>query len=331
MKLDVCVFTHNPRKEAFEHTLRGLARQTLPRNQFHVWVVDNASSPPLHEADLEFLRAGGVQYTLLREDRLGHSYARVTAIGATTSEWIIFVDDDNELFDDYLGAVLQVISLKPHLGCFGGKLLLAEGILVPPWAKDMLGYIAIKDVGDEAITNCVDAWGHWEPPGAGAVVRRAVAEMFCQRIECYSDSGRLGRRGRSGLMSCDDSLMMRGAFRLGLCCSYEPNLRLWHHIDPRRLDFRYLLRLLYYLGRSHVVLERCLGHEIKRQSLKEGWKLLTSFSLSREKMFLLARQWGYFFESRSAAGVTPDVEAATVAIPLGSAPPATSEGSSDKT
>jgi glycosyltransferase involved in cell wall biosynthesis len=51
MKLDVCLFTHNPRKGAFEHTLRGLARQTLSRDQFHVWVVDNGSTPPLGEAD----------------------------------------------------------------------------------------------------------------------------------------------------------------------------------------------------------------------------------------------------------------------------------------
>jgi FkbM family methyltransferase len=319
VKIDVCVFTHNPKREIFAKALGSLARQTLTRDRFHVWVVDNSSSPPLGEADLMPLRAAGVEHTLLVEKKLGLSHARVAAIKSTRCEWLVFVDDDNELFEDYLAQVVAVIAAKPQLGCFGGKLLLPEGYEMPVWMRGMLPYVGIKDCGDQPITNCVDHWGDWEPPGAGAVVRRPLAELFCQRMQQFGDSGRLGRCGKHGLMSCEDSLLARGAFRLGLHCSYEPSLRLWHHINPARLQFRYFVRLFFNYGRSYVVLERSLGNMIQPKDFKDLWKLITNFPRSREKICRLAWQWGYLFESRNQSDLPLVV--ANVDLPAAPIPP----------
>jgi FkbM family methyltransferase len=317
MKLDVCIVTHNPRRPVFALVLQSIARQSLSRDAFHIWIIDNASTPPLTEADLGPLRHGGVPHTLVLEPRLGNAYGRAKAIEVTSSEWIVFVDDDNELAENYLEKVLEIARQKPHLGCFGGKLLLPPTYQVEPWIQPLLPYLAIKDCGDEVISNCVEHWGIWEPPTAGAAVRRPVLQLFSERMRLIGDTGRLGRRGKSGLMSCEDGVMMRGACLLGLHCSYEPKLKLYHHIDPARFNFKYLLRLCYYYGRSTVLMDRLLGHEVVAQTAKDAWKLITNFPRGRKKACRLAWQWGHFAESRSQSDMAAvAARLATAKIPL---------------
>lgn len=317
MNLDVCIVTHNPRRPVFALVLQSIARQSLSRDVFHLWIIDNASVPPLTEADLGPLRQGEVSLTLVLEPRLGNAYGRAKAIEVTSEEWIVFVDDDNELAEDYLATVVKLAQQKPHLGCFGGKLLLPPTYQVEPWIQPLLPYLAIKDCGDEAISNCAEHWGIWEPPTAGAAVRRPVLQLFSERMRLIGDAGRLGRRGSSGLMSCEDGVMMRGAYRLGLHCSYEPQLKLFHHIDPTRFDFKYLLRLCYYYGRSTVLMDRLLGHEVAVQTAKDAWKLITNLPRGRKKACLLAWQWGHFAESRNKSDVSVvAARLATATVPL---------------
>ncbi len=316
MKLDVCICTHSPRRPVFRRVLQSLASQTLPRDQFHVWIIDNKSQPPLDEGDLLPLKKAGVSYTLLTEPRLGNVFAREKAIASTTGEWIVFVDDDNELADDYLQTVVEIAKANPHLGCFGGKLLLAPDLAVSDWMLPLLPYLAIKDLGDEVISNCASEWGRWEPPTAGAAVRRPVLNLYLDNLKRFKESARLGRKGKKGLLSAEDSLMMRGAFSLNLHCAYQPRLKLWHHIDPNRLNFRYFLRLLYNYGRSYVILERSLGKQVEPANKKYLARLLTNFPKSREKACKLAWEWGYFVESRANRTVPSPVKIPAAPDPL---------------
>ena len=296
MDLDVCLCTHNPRPDTFRRVLEALARQTYPVHRFRVWIVDNCCDPPITEAWLGPLQAGGITWAIVREPRLGIAYAREQAIRATTGEWVVFVDDDNELFDDYLTCAAAIVRAHPRLGCFGGKLLLPLGSRVARWARPLLPYLAIKDHGEAPITRYSTQWGKWEPPTAGAVVCRRVLDLYVESLARWT-SLRLGRKGRNGLLSAEDSLMMRGAVRLQLQCSYQPQLRLWHHIDPARLKFLYLMRLLYSYGRSDVLLEHALGNRIGHARPRHLLRLLTQVPKSREGACRLAHGWGFYVES----------------------------------
>lgn len=300
-QLDVILCTHNPRRDVLEKAFTAIGRQTLPKPGYFVWVVDNGCSPALTERDLASLHRAGVQFKLLREPKLGLVFARLRAIRESTCEWCVFVDDDAVLHPDYLERAAEIAQKNPRFGCFGGKLLLPEKLRsqVPPWAVPMLPYLAIKDCGDEPITNCLDEWGNWEPPGAGAVVRRPLLDLFIKRLEENPRLGRLGRRGKHGLFSSEDSLMMRGAVRLGLSCSYQPALKLEHHLAPHRFQFSYLARLLYGLGRSQVILETTLGRPVARPRAKYAWHLLRRIPLDRVKFCRRAYEWGWFLESRA--------------------------------
>jgi len=255
MKLDVCLCTHNPRREILDLAVRSLARQTVGPGVIRLILVDNASTPALAEDVLGPLRQAGFDATLTREEKPGLTQARLHAIYRTSAPWMLFVDDDNELSDDFVAEGFAFIASRKDVGCFGGKLQLPETVPAPGWAKPYLPYLGIKDAGEEVITGAAEHWGLWEPPGAGFWIRRDQLEAYRSRIEDDPRSLRLGRIGRNGLASCEDSLMARQAVKLGLLNAYNPRLSLRHHLDPARFRLGHLLRLMHSYGSSHVLLE----------------------------------------------------------------------------
>src|SRR5215216_3255811 len=100
-ELSVIICTHNPRREYLERALAGLAAQTLPRDQWELVLVDNASNPPL-EPWFDVSREPKPR--LIQETQLGLTHARLRGVRESSGEIIVFVDDDNVLAPDYLEA-----------------------------------------------------------------------------------------------------------------------------------------------------------------------------------------------------------------------------------
>ena len=101
MKVDICICTHNPRIELLRTVISSIACQEVNPEQITVLLIDNASRPPVESTLLTPLMKRGVPYRVLNEPQLGLSRARIRAIQETTAEWVLFVDDDNELNSDY--------------------------------------------------------------------------------------------------------------------------------------------------------------------------------------------------------------------------------------
>jgi Glycosyl transferase family 2 len=257
--LPVVICTHNPHASSFPRVLAAIGRQTCPKDSFELVIVDNRSTPPITEALCRPYIGCEVRLRIVREEELGIGAARVRAIDTTTGAWLLFVDDDTEIMPDYIEQGLRIIGEAPQLGCFGGKLLLPDDLVPPDWARPLLGFLAIKDDSDTPITALTSAWGPWEPPTAGAFVRREVLNRFRCIFGAEEQARRLGRKGRTDLISGEDGLMMKGACVLGLAMSYQPALRLVHHINPRRLEFRTMLRLMEGHGRARAILERLVA------------------------------------------------------------------------
>lgn len=266
--LSIAICTHNPDPSLFERVLGAIAAQT--ERAFEVLVVDNASIPPLTEHVLDPLRSRGISARLVQEDRPGLVHARLRAIDATTSEWMLCVDDDNVLASDYVAQGFAFIRAHPEVAAFGGKLELPETMRPSRTLKPFLPYLAVRDVGDRPLMGLSDKWEIWEPPAAGAFVARAVLEDFAAFVRTHARAMTLGR-GPASFASCEDSLLMHSAYRLGRPTAYNPNLRLQHHIDPRRLSPTYLLKLMEGYGRSHVVLDRLIRGRISAPAYYETW------------------------------------------------------------
>ena len=267
--MQVCICTHNPRMAVFRRVLESIARQTHKPNGLEVVIIDNVSTPPISETECRDVLAP-TPVRVIRESEPGLAAARARAVAETDAEWLVLVDDDTELAPDYLESAWRVIEEHPRLGCFGGKLLLPDYIVPDPWVRPLLGFLAIRDVGDEPIVACANDWGIWEPPAAGAVVRRPLLERYRAVLVRNTAANRLGRKGEGSFGAGEDSLLMRGAYDLQLAASYQPSLRITHHIDPSRLRFKYLLGLMYGHGRSRIVLERVLRETSHRPKTRMG-------------------------------------------------------------
>lgn len=253
--IELCICTHNPRLGLLANVLRSVVAQDAAAGSFRVVLVDNASAPPVAEEVLAPLREAGIEARLLRESEPGLQRARLRAIHATASDWVLWVDDDNELFPDFIRRGLEFIAAHPEVGCFGGRLLLPAELQPAKWVNPFLPYLGIRDYGDDLIIARLQAWGPAEPAGAGAWVKRVVIDEYLRLAETSDSFFKLGRTGSSDLASCDDSCMMRCADTVGLACAYVPSLKLWHHLSPHRFRFRYLMKLMRAYGKSHVMLD----------------------------------------------------------------------------
>ncbi len=253
--LAVVLCTYNPCREVLGRTLDSLRRQTLAADRYELIIVDNNSSPPLAAGELEALAGRSIR--LVREGRQGLIFARRAGIRAVTAPLIVWIDDDNFLDPAYLETALEIAAREPEIGLFGGIAEPAWDRPAAGWKKPLLGYLGIRDYGDRPITSREPHWGHWEPIGAGMVARTIIARAYADFIEQSPRAGALGRKGNA-LLSCEDSLLARIANRLGYACSYQPALRLKHHMPPDRLKTTYLARLVYGMGRSYVRLEHLL-------------------------------------------------------------------------
>lgn len=255
----VCICTYNPPAARWRIVVDALVRQSAPRDAFHVIIVDNGSTPPLGPERMEPLLAAGIRARIVVEPQAGLSRARLKAIAETDDDYILFVDDDNELAPDYIQNAIAFARAHPQIGAFGGRLLLPRELQPAEWVGPFLASLGVRDYGPEPIINMdQDCWGEWEPAGAGAVVHRSVLDRYERWSKESPDFFKLGRSGRWGLASCDDSLMMRGATRVGLGNAYVPALSLRHHLNPKRFGFVYMMRLHYGYGQSFVRLDRIL-------------------------------------------------------------------------
>lgn len=270
-QLSVVLCTYNPRSDLLAKALRSISWQTLHADAFELVVVDNNSTVPLRTDVCERLAIRDVR--VIRELRQGLTYARVGGINATKAPVICFVDDDNELENDYLERVLEIAAAEPELGVWGG---ICEGVFeskVHGFKKKWLPHLGVRYVGTEPLTGDGDVWGEHEPIGAGICVRRTVANGYVAFVENVGGAGALGRKGKS-LLSGEDSLISRIACRLGYVVGYRPQLKLHHHITASRLRLRYLARLMQGHGRSYVVLQRLCGSLLPFVPADQVYKIL---------------------------------------------------------
>lgn len=297
--IDICLCTCNPRTEVLGLVLQSLARQTYSRSDFRLVVVDNASRPPIPDALVAPLRTMGICARVIYENRPGVFHARNRAMNATDGELLLWIDDDTELSSNYLAVCRSIADNNPDIGCFGGKLLLPRTLRFPDWSQPLHVYLAVVDRGDSIITRRANHWGPWEPPTAGAIVRRSVITQYLEFISNLPDDFVIGQVGTRQLLRGEDSLLMRMADRAGLACSYQPSLKLVHHIDMRRFRVIYLLKLLYGYGRSFVILEGLLGTPHPPMSPQEAWRFFWNIKKRDEcanvQTFLAMKAWNLGF------------------------------------
>ena len=241
MKVSVIVCTHNPRLDFLTHVIEALKAQTLPTSLWELLIVDNASTTPLAPV---LNLAWHPHQQVVREEKLGLTYARLRGITESAGDVLVFVDDDNVLHTNYLEQTLVVAKKHPRIGSWGGSVHPQFEQPPPDWTRRYWEMLAIKEVTQDHIGA--------SPIGAGLCIRRPVALHYCQQVLDCPLRLVLGRTG-SSLVSAEDMDLARCAKALDLEMGVFAALQLTHLIPAHRLTEEYLLRLMEAMEFSNLL------------------------------------------------------------------------------
>jgi glycosyltransferase involved in cell wall biosynthesis len=256
--ISVIICAHNPRTDYLRQVLQGLRDQTLPLDQWQLFLIDNASREPLDSLwDLSWHACGQHFF----EGELGLSAARRRGIQEALAPLLVFVDDDNVLEPNYLSEALKISREWPHLGSWGSASI-TPSFELPPSAHLLpyISYLALRDKQTASWSNVISCWESI-PVGAGLCVRANVAARYLQFWE-QSQIKITDRRGDSLLGHGDYEICFVGC-TLGLGMGVFPELRLTHLIPKERVSDSYFLRLLESTRASRLM----LGHKWEKTSI----------------------------------------------------------------
>jgi len=263
--ISVIICTHNPRAEYLCRVLDGLRAQTLPKEQWELLLIDNASTEKLADLwDLSWHPRGRI----ICETEMGLTPARLRGIRESGGELLIFVDDDNVLAADYLANAVRLAAEWPMLGAFGASISGEFETPPPDWILPYLEGLAIHELDRDYWCN-LGGLSPALPCGAGLCVRRRVAADYFQKATTNSFRKMLDRSGAS-LSSGGDSDLAECAIDVGLGTGRFAALKLLHLIPKGRLTADYIVRLYAGFAASHEVLASLRPK--RRYPASEGWK-----------------------------------------------------------
>ena len=246
--ISVIICTHNPRLDYLRRVLGALHAQKLPKEQWELLLIDNASNEPLAKSwDLSW----HPNARHIREDKLGLTPARLCGINASSTDLLVFVDDDALLNSNYLEEALKIAADWPMLGAWGGQPTAEFEIPPPDWTMPYWPLIALGRTEVDRWSNQYD--GNTNPGGAGMCIRKSIAQKFAARVCLDPKRFQLGRTGKS-LMSGEDTDMALTACDMGFGTARFARLGFVHLIPKHRLDLKYLLSLREAMTYSQIIL-----------------------------------------------------------------------------
>ena len=248
LKVSVVLCTFNPDRDRMQRSIDALKRQTLPREEWELIVVDNASESPVRGAG--FSVPDNARF--IHQPKAGLVHARISGIQNAKASIIIFCDDDNAFARDYLAHAVEIIASHPRLGVAVGKSKPDFEVEPDVWMSEFFGCLALYDHGDDIkiAAGTSDGYPPFVGGGCGAVFRREALEAFL-RLMIDADDVITGRRG-SDLCSGEDNDIVLHLLAAGWEAGYFPQLELIHLIAARRLTRDYLARLNEGIARSWV-------------------------------------------------------------------------------
>ncbi len=308
-QLTVVLCTYRPRREHLDATLAGLAAQSLPADDWELWVVGTGDEPTraaIATADLSFQP----RVRLIDVPHLGIARARQAAMGAFTagtSDVMVFIDDDNVLAPDYLARGLAIGAREPRLGCWGGQLTGRFAAPPPDWIEPFLKYIAVFPLQRELRLRHRFTGTHDPiPPTAGMFLRRALAEHHLHMLATKPERLALGGT-REAPLACEDMDLALGVLDIGYEAARFPELKIDHLIPADRLTEPYMERLLQSIRAGTLVLGVLRGIGAPPRSPWALWvQHLRSLRLpSRHRRFMQAELRGEWQARRILAQFQP--------------------------
>jgi glycosyltransferase involved in cell wall biosynthesis len=221
-------------------TLAGLVRQSYPREQFEILVVDNNSRDNTR-AVVDAFAGEPVALRYVFESNQGLEHARNRAIAEARGEIIVFADDDILMEPDWLTQIAAPFTADGagKIGAVGGEVIPVFPDGLPAWVAEWHSPLAFRaESGPLQPAQC--------PMGANLALR---AEIF-KKVGVFATG--LGRRGKN-LFGGDESELLRRVRAAGYDVWFAPAAVVRHQMPASRTTFRYASRHAFDSARSRVI------------------------------------------------------------------------------
>jgi len=247
MRLEVVVPTYN-RADLLPVCLKSLHTAVVPDGlTVGVTIVDNNSKDNTRAVVESWKEQFGGRLRYLFEPVQGRSAALNAGIKGSASDFVGFIDDDEEIGETWYQTVHHAFTTY-DIDFIGGPYIPNWQKAPPDWLpSDHEGVIGLVDAGSEIIPYDENYPGILM--GGNAVIRRAVLE----KVGPYMTS--LGRTGPR-LLAGEDDDMCRRLLASGARGLYLPQLKIYHLIPASRLTKKYYRRWSFWRGVSCGVLDR---------------------------------------------------------------------------
>lgn len=241
VRISLVIATYN-RAEQLMTTLVSVAAQSLAPEAWECVVVDNNSTDATRERVAAFGACHPelhIRYIFEREQ--GLSAARNAGIAASQGDIIAFVDDDERIVPDFLGAYVDLFDSHPEAMAAGGCIIAEYPTGRPRWMSRFTEQPIANPMNYGAT---VRLFPKGKIPGGGNMAFRREALV---RVGIFDTS--LGRTGKS-LIGGEESDLFERMAAVGIHPYYVPRAVMYHIIPAEKLTREYFLRLCYNTGVS---------------------------------------------------------------------------------
>lgn len=214
------------------NVIRGLAAQTRKANIREVIVVDHMSRDNTVAWVQASLAASDIPFRMINSSTSGKSAALEEGLDAATGDFVAIVDDDNELYPDFLESAMQLLT-GDEVGCLGSQGVVDSTLDLPAWFDKYKAHFAIGMPMQSGETDWI--WG------AASILRReAWCTLRANGFRFLLNPERTAHVNAIAIGGEDVELAL--AMKLaGYRIEYSEQLKFIHRFDQPRLNRQYLV------------------------------------------------------------------------------------------
>jgi glycosyltransferase involved in cell wall biosynthesis len=249
--ISIAVCTHNPDRRLLERLLASIKKLDFVDTAERITIIDNNSDPHLlNTEEVQNFLSEQSNAECIREEKPGLTAARCRAIKETSSDVLVFFDDDNEPASNYLTILLDAFNSYPGIGAWGPGIIKVEFLDKTPAEIRKRPDIFQEQSKRFGYVCSPGSWNEYCPFGTGFAVRRSVLSAYASAVE----SGRLQTTDRIGksLASAGDVEILWECFKLGMAAGVLPTLRCGHLINSNKASLSYVTRLQFGCSSSYL-------------------------------------------------------------------------------
>ncbi|MBI4947157.1 MAG: glycosyltransferase family 2 protein [Bacteroidetes bacterium] len=242
----IIIRTYNPEIRIIKRCLQAVQKLDLTGINCEVIIIENNNTIAWkdHE-DIVGIISGISNLKIILEPKPGSSNAGIAGVKISNAPWLVFFDQDNESYPDYLVNLSSVVAKYPNVGIWGPGQVYVDFIdETTDWIDKNCRATFQEKKFDRMEFALQEEWNRCYPPGSGICVRK---EVFVKYIELYRlhNFQTIARAGNS-LMGAEDNQVIYTAILMGFAVGVCPELKLNHLIPAEKSNYTYVKKLRFF-------------------------------------------------------------------------------------